>query len=122
MWDIYSFNFDLRGVGYSEVSSDIVKRYSKGGIIEGGKGKPLTNRGLIKLFDNFLVRTYNLLSLVPALFITHPILHCSHLNTEMYCTDPQKQRLRTLKQMPILLIPWSMNHSTLCSVNSLITN
>lgn len=53
MWDLYSRNFHLRGLCYFDVSSDLVKRYSQSESPEENP-KPLTNRLLFKLCDNFL--------------------------------------------------------------------
>lgn len=52
MWDIYSLNFYLRGVGLNIIDPEIVKKFSKEDPAE---LLPLTNWELFKAADNFLV-------------------------------------------------------------------
>lgn len=52
MWDVYSKNFWLRGVGYLDADPNIVKKYSKAEVPELG---PLTYKELVERCDKFLV-------------------------------------------------------------------
>lgn len=55
MWDIYDYNFCLRGVWFNEMNPGIVKKYSKEKDDPDPELPALTNWELFKSCDEFLV-------------------------------------------------------------------